>query len=53
LETLEKHSAYLKGYSEGMWSMWRGKQLAFSLILVIVVLSWIIITSYMTITGAC
>jgi isochorismate hydrolase len=53
LVTLEKHSAYLRGYSEGMWSMWRGKQLIITSILIVIVIAWIAVTIYMAMTGAC
>ena len=53
LETLDKHSAYLRGYSEGLWSMWRGWQLVIGILLVLVVLGWAGATIYMVMTGAC
>lgn len=53
LETLEKHSVYLEGYSDGLWSMWRGTQLVMGIVLVVLVLGWAGATIYMLVSGAC
>ena len=51
LETIEKHSAYLEGYSDGLWSMWQGTQLALMIFLILIGLSWLATVIYTFVRG--
>lgn len=46
LELLEKHAAYLEGYSDGIWWGYRGKQLVGIVISIAIFLGWIAAVLY-------